>query len=446
MREKKFSLSGQHVLVIGLGASGVSAAHFLLKRGAAVAAVDQNRQLIQSDSKIHQLRQQGASILHESELCSLAEFDLVVVSPGVPPTQKQICEAVSRGVPIIGEVELGCREIQAPCLGVTGTNGKTTVTLMTAHILNQAGIKTASIGNVGTPVTAVVDSSEPYSIYVIELSSFQLETAHSPFLDHGVILNITPDHLDRYESMEAYARAKLQIAPLIKSGKLFAEQRCAADFSSLFNKLQPVYTYGYADEFVHTDTQKLYRQGMAPLDLPKAYQGRRSHDLENIMAVYCLCCEMGLSQNAFFEGLQTFKKPAHRLEFVRTRAGVNYYDDSKGTNIDAVVRAIETIQEPVILIAGGVDKGFPYSPWIAPFKEKVKRIYAIGEAAEKIRNSLQGHLSVELCATLEEAVVRASASAQTGDAVLLSPGCSSFDMFKDYAHRGNEFQRLVHAL
>jgi UDP-N-acetylmuramoylalanine--D-glutamate ligase len=440
------------VLVLGLGVSGRSAAQYLLQRNASVVGIDKNSNLPVAD-----LCRQGMVFLSEESGIDVSSFDLVVVSPGISPTHPIYSKALEQGIEVIGEVELACRDMAyhcrhqnlnfdadsdiKKCLAVTGTNGKTTVTLLTEHVLQQAGIKAKALGNVGTPLTAAMDDAD---LYVIELSSFQLETLTSRFIDAGVILNITPDHLDRYPSMEAYAAAKISMEKNIKErGVLFVEDKCFQEFGHLFANDHPCYGYSQ-DDYLYTDKQEVYLKGKKMFSLPEAC--KHLHDMENIMASFALCNSMSISPEQFLSGLASFKKPSHRIEFVRTIDGVHYYDDSKGTNIDAVMRAVEGLEGQIVLIAGGVDKGFPYTPWINAFAGKVKAICAIGEAKEKIRADLEQHIPVETFSCMEEAVSYAASVAKKGENVLLSPGCSSFDMFKDYAHRGKEFQRLINAL
>jgi UDP-N-acetylmuramoylalanine--D-glutamate ligase len=454
MMNKSNTLIGRRVLVVGLGISGVSAARFLLKRGAAVTCVDENEQLAECDANVKSLLQEGVRLIDGKAFSDIRQFDFVVVSPGIPRTQQHYRAALMNRIEVVGEMELACREIKTRTLGITGTNGKTTVTLLIAHILNSVGKKAITLGNIGIPLTMALDDPEigAADIFVVELSSFQLETLQTSFLDHGVILNITPDHLDRYDSMQDYASAKMKLVSLIKPhGKVFLESKCAEEFLSLANRQESVCLYGYANESpsrpgVYSDLSKIYHQNNELMSLPLQYQGKKSHDLENIMAAYALCVEMGVTSNDFLTALQSFTKPSHRIEFVRTLSGISYYNDSKGTNIDAVIRAVESIEGPIILIAGGVDKGAPYAPWISAFGNKVKCIYAIGEAAKKIQESVRCHITVELCPSLEGAILQASKMAVKGDTVLLSPGCSSYDMFKDYTQRGNEFKRIVNAL
>ena len=267
------------------------------------------------------------------------------------------------------------------------------------------------------------------------------------FIDCGVILNITPDHLDRYDSMDDYAYAKIKMKNNIKkNGQLFIEEKCFNTYHSQFNN-DNIKTYGYTPKCTwYTDTYHVNNQKEKSFSLPSDYRGKPSHDIENIMASYILCESVGVTPEQFILALSSFKKPPHRIEFVREVNGVCYIDDSKGTNIDAVIRSVKSIETPIILICGGVDKGFPYTSWIEPFKPNVRLICAIGQSKEKIKNELLDSFIVELFETFEEAVIYAAKSANQGDTVLLSPGCSSFDMFKSYAHRGNEFQRIVNAL
>lgn len=436
----------KRVLVLGLGVSGQSAARFLLRRGCRVVGMDRNHDLPTQNEAVGRLCQEGMVFIGEQ---GLPEVDQVVVSPGIPQTHPCYRQAIERGIELIGEVELACREINRPCLAITGTNGKTTVTLLTEHVLNHVGIRAKALGNVGTSLTEGVDDAakDKTEVFVIELSSFQLETLRCRFVDAGAILNITPDHLDRYASMEEYAAAKARLGDCIKQGgKLFVEDTCYEKFRIHFEGMSPS-TYGYSSScYLRTDSYHIYSQSTDRIPLPNIYQGRKSHDLENVLASYALCCEVGVTPQAFFDALSSFKKPAHRIEFVRMLDGVRYIDDSKGTNIDAVVRAVDSVEGRVILIAGGVDKGFPYVSWIDSFGGKVKNICAIGQSKEKIKGDLEAYIPVDLFASLHDAVKHAAEIAKSGDTVLLSPGCSSYDMFKDYAHRGNEFKRIVNAL
>jgi UDP-N-acetylmuramoylalanine--D-glutamate ligase len=439
----------KRVLVLGLGISGRSAVRFLLKRGVSVTGADRNLDILKGDEEFTALQELGLKLMLDTEVCNINQFDLMVVSPGIPLTHPLYEQALSAGMEIIGEVELACRFIEKKCLAVTGTNGKTTVTLMVAHVLNHAGIEAHALGNVGTPLTSAIDKFKDNTnvTFVLELSSFQLDTLHTRFIDAGVILNITPDHLDRYGTLSAYAQSKAHLYDCIKEhGKLFVEDHCAKKFSFLFSTL-PLQTYGYRkDCFIYTDRKSIFIDQKRIFNVPSNLQGKVSHDVENIMAAYSLCQYVGVSADQFYKAIQSFQKPSHRIEFVRTVQGVHYYDDSKGTNIDAVIRAVQVLEGNIILIAGGVDKGASYTLWLDSIANKLKYICAIGKAKEKIKDELSRHIPVALFATLDEAVIHAASVGCPGDTVLLSPGCASYDMFRDYEHRGQEFQRIVKGL
>lgn len=440
-------MNKKNILIIGMGKSGVSAAQFLLKKGCKnITGTDRNTQIDLLPS-IQALKQEGVTILHEAALKDISPYDLVILSPGVPPNNEIYQKAQSAGIEIIGEIELACRFVSQKFIGITGTNGKTTVTLLTAHVLNQSGIPARALGNIGIPLTSELLQIGHDEILVVELSSFQLETLNQRVMDAAVILNITPDHLDRYTSMEEYAKAKCRIATCMKPGSsLLVEQKTVDAYGNLLTSF-PIKTYGYNPSCaIYTDMIHVYAQGKVAYTLPQECQGRINHDTENQMAAYGLCSTFGVTGKDFAAALQSFKKPPHRVEFCRTLNGVSYYNDSKGTNIDAVLRAIASLPGTIILIAGGLDKGSPYTPWIQAFTDKVSHICAIGQAAPKIKEQLDPHFKVELCESLEKAVQLASTYAKPGDTVLLSPGCASYDMFKDYIHRGEEFKRIVNQL
>lgn len=439
----------KRILVLGLGISGRSAVKFLLKRKACVTGADRNEEVLNFDKELATLREQGLKTILDSEACDIKQFDLLVVSPGVHNSHPLYIQAVLAGIEIIGEVELACGFIKQKCLAVTGTNGKTTVTLMVTHVLNHCGIKALALGNVGTPLTSVLDQGElnKIEVFIVELSSFQLDTLHTSFIDAGVILNITPDHLDRYGTLDAYAKSKAHLNNCLKpQGKLFIEDKCIREFPTLFSPLSS-HAYGYNDHcYIYTDKKSIYINKMKAFDLPVNLQDKISHEVENLMAAFSLCYYAGVTGEQFCTAIQSFKKPSHRIEFVRTVNGVHYYDDSKGTNIDAVIRAVQVLDGNIILIAGGVDKGASYTLWLDAIVKKLKFICAIGKAKEKIKNELGEHIPVALFATLDDAVIHAGNVSKAGDIVLLSPGCASYDMFRDYEHRGQEFQRIVKGL
>jgi len=424
---------GKNALVVGLGKSGCLAAEFLVRSGAHVIGVDRQNVL----EKKGVLRRLGVSLVSDSDV---GDIDIVLVSPGVPHDNNIIRKARSAGIEIIGEAELACAEISAPIVGITGTNGKTTVTLMAKHILESSGISAYALGNVGEPLTAYLLNGYD-GIVIAELSSYQLETMTTRCLDVAVLLNITPDHLDRYPSMLEYTEAKARIIDIAKdNAKVYISEKLAKEFDP-----DKVDMFGYLPTSeVFTNSTEIIVNESVEYILPLGYRNKVDHDIENIVAAYAICRELGVSSDQFDEGLKTFHKPPHRIEFVKNIDGVAYYNDSKGTNIHAVIRAVESLTGNIVLIAGGVDKGASYELWRDAFDGKVKHVLAIGQSAQKIKRSLMPRVCVDIIDDgLSVAVDVARTLAEDGDIVLLSPGCASFDMFEDYAHRGDEFKRLV---
>lgn len=395
------------VLVIGLGMSGKSAARFLCAKGAQVIGVDRNPEKVGSLPEV--------TVLNDDASLDFSDISLVVLSPGVSPTHPLCNLARERGIEVIGEIELGARSIHQPCIGITGTNGKTTVTLLVEHVLNRSGIPAVALGNVGVPFTEeILKPENQKKILVLELSSFQLETLNTPLLDAAAILNITLDHLDRYPSMKEYAEAKLRIKSCLKPGKwIFIHERALNQYGS---HLDRTFLQSYSDS---------------------------SFEKENEQAAFLLCQTFGITKKQFEEALPSFRKPPHRLEYVCDIKGISYYNDSKGTNVDAVIRAVEKLSCRIVLIAGGIGKGAIFSEWIRPFANKVFAICAFGQDAKKIYEEISEHIPVTLCRNLEHAVEQASLIAKQGDTVLLSPGCASLDMFRNYAERGELFKSLV---
>lgn len=430
------------VCVIGLGKSGRAAAELLLAHGYEVVAVDAKEALV---AEINQQKRKNFSALHEKTSLDVSSFAFVVSSPGVPPTHPLYRAAQQKKIPLLGEAALAFKEMNQRGVAITGTNGKTTVTLLVEHILNVFKKKAKALGNIGEPLSTYFLHPDLSEIVVAELSSYQLETMESGVFDAGIILNITPDHLDRYASMEEYAQAKCRLQSCMKPGSPFYVHHEAAPY---FKYLRAGFKTFGSDKSADfwTDRTHLYQREKIECFLPLSYREGGSHESENALAAWLLVKEFGVTGEEFAQALQAFTKPHHRIEFVKEVAGVFYFDDSKGTNIDAVIKAVEAMRREVILIVGGVDKGASYSPWIAPFRQRVKKLFALGAAAQKIAGELNPFFPVEIVSSMEQAVAKASAYAAKGDCVLLSPGCSSFDMFRDYAARGDEFKRCVHTL
>lgn len=435
-------------LIIGLGISGQAAAKLLLSQGHAVIGVDSRCPEFQQLPEIAALISQGLQIQSDKEPIFFGDIELVVVSPGISVKHPLYIAAKGENKKIISEIELGCRFLSnQKIIGVTGTNGKTTVTLMLEHIMKSTGKKGIALGNVGVALCSKVLELTSDEIIVLELSSYQLETLNQKILDVGILLNLTPDHLDRYGTMEAYAKAKINMQRCIKEeGNFIVDEKTFSHFSSLFQK-QPLSLFGYQSTCnFFTDLEKIYAPDNKSWMLPQNYKGKRTVHLENVLAACAVCFALGIAPDEVFKSLLTFTIPNHRIQFIRELNGVFYYDDSKGTNVEAVKRAVEILPHNVILIAGGVDKGESYSYWLESFRDKVKCICAIGQAKEKIKEDLQSNVEVLTFNDLKEAVLYASSIAKRQDSILLSPGCASYDMFRDYAHRGKEFQSIVNSL
>lgn len=434
-------------LVLGLGVSGRAAAEFLLEQNNSVLGVDSDRELLNTNEELGDLETKGLHYQYDSDFLNWDEIAQLVVSPGISPKHPIYQGALERDVPITGEAELALPHFDKPLVAVTGTNGKTTVTLLVEHILNTAGIKAKALGNVGTPLCSYLLNPSLDEVFVVELSSYQLETMRSPVFDAAVLLNITPDHLDRYANMQEYAKAKLRLQFLLKASAAFFVQADAYhEFHDLLvQKNTQTFAFGKPADLYTDGSRVIYREKIEYL-MPFDYREMGKHDYENALAAWVLCQPFSISSEQFCSALMTFRKPPHRIEFIREADGIFYYDDSKGTNIDAVIQAVKVMKGPVILIAGGVDKGASYLPWKDHFLGKVKQIVAIGQAAPKIYRELHPYFNIKLADSLASAVKTATNDAARGDFVLLSPGCSSFDMFRDYAHRGKEFQHYVQSI
>jgi UDP-N-acetylmuramoylalanine--D-glutamate ligase len=437
-------IKSKNILVLGLGKSGKSATNFLQSKGANLFAFDDF--VSNSDPEIKQLTTQGLSIISQESLPKVSP-SFAVISPGFAVNHSIVQELKRNQIEIIGEMELAFRFLTNKVWGVTGTNGKTTVISLITHILNDNGKNAISCGNIGLPLIELAKNPKKDSILVVEISSYQLETLTSKKLSSAALLNITPDHLDRYPTMEDYAFAKAHIADLLApGGKLYVEGKTYRKFRPLFLE-KNVYSYGEDESAIMRIVKgRIIRFGQDEEKLPKFPIGSGKHDENNFLAAYALLREMGLSATQIVRSFQTFKKPPHRIEFVREINGIRFFDDSKGTNIDAVCKAVSSLKGNILLIAGGVDKGFPYIPWISHFQGRVVKIFAIGQAAEKIKGDISSEISVEVLDTLESAVLGAYQQAKPGENVLLSPGCASYDMFRDFAHRGDEFQKIVNNL
>jgi len=434
----------QNIAVLGAGLSGFAAALLLRSEGAHVTVLDSAEKKNLLKSTIDNLRSQDVRVI-----CgALADKDsstyqMAVLSPGIDPASRLARNFSSRKINMIGELELGWRSCEVPVIAVTGTNGKTTTTELVAQMLNACGQQTIACGNIGKPLSEVARENKQFDVLTVEVSSFQLETIQRFRPSISLWLNFAPDHLDRYRSVTDYRAAKLHI---------FENQ--TADDVAIVNAVErlpgirarTITFSAYVDQadFRLSEGAIIY-QNEAVLRLSDT-KLRGLHNIENLMATLAAGMARGLSFREMMPPLCTYEPRPHRCEFVREIGGVAYVNDSKATNLDAVEKALRAQTKPVILIAGGKDKGFTFDPLRSLIEEKVKATILIGEMAESIRRSWSGVASSDIANSLADAVERAHAAAEPGEVVLFSPGTSSFDMFKSYADRGDQFRALVQAL
>ncbi|HME89267.1 MAG TPA: UDP-N-acetylmuramoyl-L-alanine--D-glutamate ligase [Chthoniobacterales bacterium] len=436
--------SNQNVAVLGAGLSGMAAALLLKTEGADVAVLDSADQSSLLKSTIDTLHGQNIRVIcGEAADHDSGKYDLIVASPGIDPESHLARNFSSRKIDIIGELELGWRSAQAPAIAVTGTNGKTTTTEMLAQMLNDCGQKTIACGNIGKPLSEVAREKTKYDVLTVEVSSFQLETIKTFHPSIALWLNFAPDHLDRYRSVAEYRAAKLRlfenqtaddvaIVNAVESLPHLSARKIT--FSAYSNRAD----FRLAEGAIVFEDKQVLRLNQTKL--------RGSHNIENLMATLAAGQARGLAFEKMVPSLCGYEPKPHRCEFVRQINGVDYINDSKATNLDAVEKALLSQSKPVVLIAGGKDKGFTFEPLRALVREKVRSTILIGEMAERIARDWGGTVETELAASLADAVARAHATAKSGEVVLFSPGTSSFDMFKSYADRGDQFRALVQAL
>ncbi len=444
----------QRVLVVGLGKSGVSAATYLHSRGARVTVSDAKAET-ELGKDIPALLDLGIVVetgAHGER--TFRDQDLIVVSPGVPVDSAQLQQARAAGVKIIGEVELAARFLRGDIVAITGSNGKTTTTSLCGEILEKAGKQTQVGGNIGRPVTDLIEASAAGAWSVLEVSSFQLETIEKFRPKIAAILNITPDHLDRHGDFSTYAAAKARIFEN-QTGDDFAalnadDKTCVEMAGRL--KAQ-VYWFGSKERseqgsFVRAAT--IYwrsGEGKETEIMPtEEISLKGKHNLENVLAAVCVGMLAGCTPAEIRKAVGEFKAVEHRLELVATIEGVAYYNDSKATNVDATIKALESFPANIHIILGGKDKGSDYTVLKPLLEKRAKGVYTIGAAAEKIEAQIAGAAPIFHAETLAQAVRQATGNARSGDTILLAPACASFDQFQNYEHRGRAFKELVHNL
>ena len=445
-------LKGKKVLVVGLGKSGLAAALFLRQRGAHVTVSDM-RSAAALAKEIPALLEHG--IMVESGGHGLLTFrrqDLIVVSPGVPLDTPELVQVKAFGLRIIGELELAAQFLKGKILAITGSNGKTTTTALTGEIMSVAGIETQVGGNIGVPVVDLIPQSSDDSWSVLEVSSFQLESTEQFHPQIAVILNITPDHLDRHGTFENYAltkerifKAQTKADALVLNAENARAAAAAARASArvyMFSIEEPVAQGAWVEDgaiVFRASTDGVIERIVPLTGVPL----KGAHNIENVLAAVCAARLAGAPPEAIARAIEGFQAVEHRLEFVATDNGVEYYNDSKATNVDAAAKAIAAFEGCIHLILGGKDKNSNYADLSDLLRKRVKAVYTIGSAAAKIESQIRWMVPIVSCETLDKAVAAARKAAHPGDVVLLSPACSSFDQFENYEHRGQVFKELV---
>ena len=445
-------LKDKRVLVLGLARTGIATARFCIAHGARVTAVD-DRGAEQFGKAVGELQKIGCTLAFGGDQSEIfGQQDLIVPSPGVPSNHAGLIAARKAGIPVWSEIELAWRFLSGRLIGVTGSNGKTTTTSLIGHILATSRKSVSVAGNIGTPLIAHVDESKNDSITVAELSSFQLELINSFRPDISVLLNVTPDHLDRHSSFEEYGRAKARIfenqterdAVVINADDPASAERAPSRPQVFwFSRKKRVVSGAY----LRNGQIVFRREGEDTALLDRAdIRLRGEHNLENVLAAASAAFLAGVPPGEIAAGVRSFPGVEHRLEFVAEISGVSFFNDSKATNVDATIKALEAFPGGLFVILGGKDKGSDYAPLIPLLRERARAVLLIGAAAEKIAAQLDDAMPFVRAGTLDRAVELAYQRAREGDTVLLAPACASFDQFENYEHRGRVFKQLVRAL
>src|SRR6266536_287329 len=446
-------LTNKRVLVVGLGKSGVASALFLKSRGARVTVSDSKPEA-ELRNEILLLLDHGITVEtggHGDR--SFRGQDLIVVSPGVPFDAPQLVQARAIEEPVIGELELAARFLAGPIVAITGANGKTTTTSLAGEIVVAGKFATLVGGNIGTPAITLVDQAKSQTWIVLEVSSFQLETIVTFRPRISVILNVTPDHLDRHKTFANYVNAKARIFENQKPDDFTVLNADDATTAGLADRTRAQLFWFSRKKSVERgafvrDAHIFFRDGQREREIMPLAEIplKGAHNLENVLAGISIGALVGCEPGRIREAVRNFKAVEHRLEFVAKIAGVDYYNDSKATNVDATIKALESFPANIHLILGGKDKGSDYTVLNDLLRQRVKRVYTIGAAADKIQSQIMGAVEIVGAGKLEAAVKSAAISAIPGDIVLLAPACASFDQFQNYEHRGRVFKDLVRGL
>lgn len=477
--ENPFNLKGKRVAIIGFGKSGLSSAKLLSRFEVKLIINDRKKQqeLLAEIEPVKDNVEKLYTDGHPSEV--IEDVDFVVISPGVPLSIPVVVSAIYKGLPVIGEIELSYQILKffkedVKIIGITGSNGKSTTSTLVYEFLKKDGKNVELAGNIGNPmadsVLKLIDGDKDFDYIVLELSSFQLESIKSFKPDFATILNITPDHMDRYSSMKDYIEAKARIfmnqskddylvlnmddknTPLIIEHlrKVYLKRGCLPNIF-YFSRFHRVYGAYLEKDRIYFEPREELQEALS-IEMNRAvlntldFKIKGVHNIENVMAASLLALFCGCKAKAFEEVLKEFKGLPHRMELVRVIDGVSFINDSKGTNVDAVRKSLESFKENVILIAGGRDKDGDFESLKDIVKDKVKALILIGEAKQKIAKALGDVVPFYFESDMKTAVLKAKSLAQSGDVVLLSPGCASFDMFRNFEHRGEVFKEIVNSL
>jgi UDP-N-acetylmuramoylalanine--D-glutamate ligase len=438
----------KRVLLIGLGDTGQSVLHFLTNQNCFIKAIDTRTNvegLSEIKTKFKDVEFITGQMFHES---IIKDIELIVISPGVSLKESYVVAALDKGIPVIGDIEIFAqiKEKNSKVIGITGSNGKTTVTSLVGELLEASGITTIVAGNIGIPILNTLDETVP-EVYVLELSSYQLESTYSLDLETATILNISEDHMDRYSSIDEYAKAKYRIFNHAKKCILNRDD----DYLKPLIKYDTITFGNHVDEknygIKKNGSQYFIAKGNVEIIAVEEIRLKGIHNIQNVMAALALCEPFNVSNNAIKKVLAEFEAPPHRMEYVDSISGIDFYNDSKGTNVGATIAAIKSMTKPILLVAGGDGKNQNFSPLMHVTKDKIKHVALIGADAEIMQKAFSAAaIPNHIEKSLEDAIHKSFELANKGDVVLLSPACASTDMFKNYVERGNLFKACVKKL
>lgn len=436
------------VLLIGLGDTGQSVLHFLANKECSIKAIDTRiniERLSEIKAKFKDVEFSTGQTFNDSIINNI---ELIVISPGVSLKESFVEAALEKGIPVIGDIEIFAqvKAVNTKVIGITGSNGKTTVTSLVGELLKASGISTIIGGNIGTPILNTLSQKTP-EVYVLELSSYQLESTYSLALETAAILNISEDHMDRYSYIDDYAKAKYRIFNHAKKCILnreddYLKPRIKSDSVTFGNHFDEI-NYGIKKN----GNQYFIAKGNIEIISVDEIKLKGAHNIQNVMAALALCEPFNISNNAIKKVLAEFRAPPHRVEYVDSFLGIDFYNDSKGTNVGATIAAIQSMTKPILLVAGGDGKNQNFSPLMHATKDKIKHVALIGKDADIMQKAFSASaISAHIEKNLEDAIYKSFELAKTGDVVLLSPACASTDMFKNYVERGNLFKACVKKL